>query len=178
MSTATVTKDNWGAMVLGGVATIIFGVAAVFWPGLTLLVLLYLFSAYALVSGVVNVMAGLGTIGRADAWFLPVALGAFELGVGIYLLRHVTVTFSLMVLLIGFTLIARGVVETVSAYFNSRASDKARTMSYVNGLAALVAGIAVLFAEPAHGVAFVWILGLYAIVVGTIQIAELSASNK
>ena len=51
MSTVSVTKENWWALVLGGVATIIFGVAAVFWPGITLLVLLYLFSAYALVSG-------------------------------------------------------------------------------------------------------------------------------
>jgi len=77
MSTVSVTKENWWALVLGGVATIIFGVAAVFWPGITLLVLLYLFSAYALVSGVVNVSAGIGAAGRSDSWFLPAVLGAF-----------------------------------------------------------------------------------------------------
>src|SRR6202035_3571724 len=108
MSTAAVTKENWWALVLGGVATIIFGVAAVFWPGLTLLVLLYLFSAYVVISGVVNVLAGLGVVGLAEAWFLPVILGAFELGVGVYLLRHVSVKFSTFVILIGFVLIARG----------------------------------------------------------------------
>ncbi len=62
MSTASVTKENWWALVSGGVATLIFGVAAVFWPGITLLVLLYLFSAYALISGVVNISAGLSTL--------------------------------------------------------------------------------------------------------------------
>jgi uncharacterized membrane protein HdeD (DUF308 family) len=160
------------------VATIIFGVAAVFWPGITLLVLLYLFSAYVLISGVVNVMAGLGTLGRVDSWFLPVVLGAFELGVGVYLLRHTAVKFETFVVLIGFVLIARGVIEAVGAYFNTRASAKARAMSYVSGLGALVAGIVILFAQRAQGVSFVWILGLYGIVVGTIQVAELAGGDK
>ena len=180
MSTASITKENWWTLVLGGVATIIFGVAAVFWPGLTLLVLLYLFSAYVLISGVVNVAAGLATVEQSDSWFLPVILGAFELGVGIYLLRHTAVKFSTFVVLIGFTLIARGVIEAVVAYFNARASMKARAVSYVSSLGALVAGIAILFSKVSGGVTFVWILGLYAIVVGTLRITELSgaAANK
>lgn len=178
MSTASVTKENWWALVLGGVATIIFGVAAVFWPGITLLVLLYLFSAYALVSGIVNVTAGLGTLGRVDSWFLPVVLGAFELGVGVYLLRHTAVKFTTFIVLIGFVLIARGVIEAVGAYYDARSSVKATAISYVSGIGALVAGIAILFAKQAEGVSFVWILGLYGIVVGTLRIAELSGNIK
>jgi uncharacterized membrane protein HdeD (DUF308 family) len=179
MSTASVTKESWGALVLGGVATIIFGVAVVFWPGLTLLALLYIFSAYALASGVVNVMAGLSSVEKVDSWFLPVALGAFELGVGVYLLRHTAVKFSTFVILIGFTLIARGVVEAVGAYFNSaNASMRALTLNYLSGLGALVAGIVILFSKQEQGVGFVWILGLYALVVGTIQITELASGKK
>jgi uncharacterized membrane protein HdeD (DUF308 family) len=179
MSTASVTKDNWWALVLGGVATIIFGVAAVFWPGLTLLTLLYLFSAYALISGVVNLMAGLSTVGVANSWFLPLILGAFELGVGVYLLRHTAVKFSTFVILIGFVLIARGVIEAVTSYFLSAGlTARAQALSYLSGLGALVAGIVILFAKQAQGVSFVWILGLYAIIVGVIQIASLSAGER
>ncbi len=174
MSTAAVTKENWWALVLGGVATIIFGVAVVFWPGLTLLVLLYLFSAYVLISGVVNILASLNSVGQADVWFLPALLGAFELGVGVYLLRHTAVKFSTLILLIGFVLIARGVIEAVSAYVTpARAAAKLQVMSYVSGLGAIAAGIVILFAKQSGGVSFVWILGLYAIVVGTIHVAEL-----
>jgi len=79
--------------------------------------------------------------------------------------------------LIGFVLIARGVVEAVSAYFNARAAARARALSYISALGALAAGIAVLFAKESGGVTFVWILGLYGVVVGTIQISELSAGN-
>lgn len=174
MSAASVTRDNWGALVLGGVATLIFGVAAVFWPGLTLLVLLYLFSAYVLISGVLEVIAGLGTIGLVESWFLPVALGAFQVGVGVYLLRHTAVKFSTFIVLIGFTLIARGIVEAVGSFFNAVASVKSRSLGYLSSLGALVAGIVILFAKQAEGVSFVWLLGVYAIVVGTLQIATLA----
>jgi uncharacterized membrane protein HdeD (DUF308 family) len=175
MSTASITKDNWWALVSGGVATLVFGVAAVFWPGITLLVLLYAFSAYVLVDGVVNISAGLSTLGQVDSWFLPVALGLFELGVGVYLLRHTAVKFATFVILIGFVLIVRGIVEAVGAYYNSRATTKAQALSYLSGVGTLVAGIVILFvAKEAQGVDFVWILGLYGIGVGTLQIAALA----
>ncbi len=178
MSTASVTKDNWWALVLGGVATTIFGVAVVFWPGLTLLVLLYLFGAYVLISGIVDVMGGLSSVGQADSWFLAVALGAFELGVGVYLLRHVAVKFATFIVLIGFVLIARGIIEAAGAYLNTRLSSRAQALSYLAGLATLVAGIIVLFAKQSQGVAFVWILGLYGIVIGTIHITQLASGNN
>lgn len=177
MSTASVTRDNWWALVLGGVATILFGVAAVFWPGLTLLVLLYLFSAYVLITGVVYVLGGLSGVGRNDTWFLPVILGAFQLGVGVYLLQHTAVKFTTFIVLIGFTLIATGVFEAVGAYYTARMSAKAQAISYLASLGGVVAGIVILFAKQVHGVSFVWILGLYAIVVGTIHLAELSSTD-
>src|ERR1700747_2818859 len=99
-----------------GVLAVLFGVAAVFWPGLTLTTLLYLFSAYVLVSGVVNLMASVTMAGGVDHLFLRAVLGVFELGVGVYLLRHPMVKFSTLILLIGFTLIVRGVVDVVSTY--------------------------------------------------------------
>jgi uncharacterized membrane protein HdeD (DUF308 family) len=175
MSTASVTKENWWALLSGGVATIIFGVAAVFWPGITLLVLLYLFSAYALVSGVVNISAGLSNLGQSDSWFLPVVLGLFELGVGVYLLRHTAVKFATFIILIGFVLIVRGIVEAVGAYYDVKASPKVQALSYLSGIGALVAGIVILFvAKQSQGVDFVWILGLYGIGVGVLQITALS----
>jgi uncharacterized membrane protein HdeD (DUF308 family) len=179
MSAASITKDNWWALVSGGAATIIFGVAVVFWPGITLLVLLYWFSAYVLISALVNVSAGVGSIGQADAWFLPVALGLFELGVGVYLLRHVHVKFTTFIILIGFVLIARGIIEAINAYYDAKSAVKVQALSYLSSLAALVVGIVILFvAKQSQGVDFVWILGLYGIGVGALQIASLAESKR
>ena len=49
---------NWWAFALQGVLAIVWGILAILWPGLTLRVLVTLFGAYALVDGILSVIAG------------------------------------------------------------------------------------------------------------------------
>lgn len=162
--------DYWWVLTLRGALAIVFGIAAVFWPGITLLTLLYLFSAYILVSGIVDIVHGIGSIFRRASWFLVLILGLVELGVGVYLLRHPGVTFATFILLIGFMLIIRGVFEGIAA-FSDNLSSTNRVLMIIVSLVALLAGIVLLFQPEKAGVAFVWILGLYALVVGPVLIA-------
>lgn len=161
----------WGVGLVAGIAATLFGIAAVFWPGITILTLLYLFAAYVLVDGIVNFFGGIFSIGnKGSSWFLRLILGVLEVGVAIYLLRHPGVTFATFVLLIGFTLIIRGIIDVVGA-FTDRPNNTHRALGVVGGLLALVVGIIVLFQPAASGVAFVWLLGVYALITGPITIA-------
>ncbi len=171
MATSVVTKEALSAMVLQGVVTLIFGIAAVFWPGLTLVTLLYLFSTFVLIFGILSMVRGFMDIGGGGYWFIEIILGFFELGVGIYLLRHPQVTFATFILLIGFALIARGVVDMVMSFLDSGRSASHRVLSFIIGAVALVAGIVILFQPVSGGVAFVWILGLFALVTGPMELA-------
>jgi uncharacterized membrane protein HdeD (DUF308 family) len=166
--------------VLGGIATIIFGVAAVFWPGLTILTLLYVFAAFVLITGLVNMFEGLVSIGGKDSasWVLKLLLGALQLGVGVYLLRHPHVTFTTFILLIGFTLIFRGVFDIVVALANKMNATN-KTLLMLAGVISFIVGIIVLYQPASSGVAFVWLLGLYALLTGPITIAvALDATKK
>lgn len=157
--------------ILGGVAAILFGVAAVFWPQITLVTLLYLFAAFVLVSGIFALFEGIFSIGnKGSSWFLRLLIGVLQIGVGVYLLRHPHVTFATFILLIGFTLIFRGVFDLVTA-FTEKLTATGRTLMMIGGAISLIVGVVVLFQPAASGVAFVWLVGLYALITGPITIA-------
>lgn len=171
MSTKVQTLSNyWWVLTIKGTVAILFGIAAVFWPGITLVTLLYLFSAYVLIGGVTNIFHGISGMGNRGTWIFTLLLGFLELGVGVYLLRHPGVTFTTLILLIGFLLITRGVFEVVAA-FGDEISSGTRLLSIIGGALAVLAGIFVLFQPESSGVAFVWILGLYALITGPLLIA-------
>lgn len=163
-------QTYWWALTLRGIVAVIFGIAAVFWPGITLVTLLYIFSAWILVDGVIRIVTGISRIGHEQLGFLTMVIGLLELGVGVYMLRHPTETFTTLILLIGFLLLIQGVVEVVSSLSSGETATR-RTLAIIIGVAAVLAGILMLFQPAASGVAFVWILGLYALIAGPMLIA-------
>ncbi len=165
-----VGQEHWWIWLAEGVLAILFGIAAVFWPGLTLVTLVYLFSAFVLVWGLAEILRGITSIGHRGTWWLTLLFGLFGLGVGVYLVRHPGVSFGTLVLLIGFTLIVRGVVDIVSIFVEDTTSTS-KTLSVIVGLAAVLAGIVILRQPVAGGVAFVWVLGLYSLISGPLVIA-------
>ena len=63
--TLPMLAGNWWALLLRGIAAVLFALAALFWPGITLFVLIIIFGAYALVDGVFALVAGIrGSGGR------------------------------------------------------------------------------------------------------------------
>ncbi len=170
-----------GSLVLRGVLALLFGVAAVFWPGLTLVTLVYLFSAFILINGVLDLVFGIVRLADADKSVLTRVLtllfGVIQVGVGVYLLRHPGVGFATFILLIGFTLLVRGVFEVVDGLFEE-GSSMYRIVMIIGGLLAALAGILILFQPAKGGVAFVWILGVYALITGPLLIALAMDINR
>lgn len=170
----TVEIDNGGSLAMRGVLATLFGVAAVFWPDITIVTVLYLFSAFILINGVVDLVVGVGQLFSNSRALLSrvlvLLLGLVQIGVGVYLLRHPQVSFATLILLIGFTLIFRGIVEVMQGLFEEGPSPNRILMVFI-GLLTALAGIVMLFQPVASGVAFVWVLGLYALITGPLLIA-------
>lgn len=162
--------ELWWVGLVEGIAAVIFGIAALFWPGMTITTLVYIFSAFVLVWGVAEIVSSLMSMKSRSNWWLTMLFGLVALGVGVYLVRHVDVAFNTLILIIGFTLIVRGLIDIVSALIDE-ASASYRTLNAIVGFAAVIVGIVVLNASAAAGVAFVWILGLYALILGPLMIA-------
>jgi uncharacterized membrane protein HdeD (DUF308 family) len=83
---AGVANRLWWALLLRGIAAVLFGMAALFWPGKTLWVLIVFFGAYALVGGIFTIAAGI--MDSARRWLLIVEgiLGVVAGLIGLYTL--------------------------------------------------------------------------------------------
>lgn len=160
-------------MALAGVVTTLFGVVALFWPGLTLATFVLLFSAYVLIAGVVALVRGFRDMSnKKSLWWLSILLGVLAIGVGVYLVRHPGVSFATLILIMGFAFIIQGAVDLVRGLFDDFPVSTVRAMSIMAGIIGVIAGIFVFSQPEAAGIAFVWVIGLYSLIVGPLMIAS------
>lgn len=163
-------NDMW-LMVVKGLALFFLGMIAVVWPGLTLAIFALVFAIYLLVDGVVEIIEGITIHGEGSHWILRIILGVIEIAAGVYLLNRPTVAVATFVLVIGFIFLIQGVVELLSAFIG-KTDSKSRTLLIITGIIALLAGIVVLRYPLSSGIAFAWVVGVYALIAGAITFAR------
>jgi uncharacterized membrane protein HdeD (DUF308 family) len=156
--------------LLRGLALVLLGFVAIAWPGLTLAILATVFTVSLLISGVVNVMTGIANMTLQKYWFLTLAQGVIEIGFGAYVLKNPHLTVASFVLVLGFAILIRGILEVIEAY-DEVYQGSTRMLMLVEGALGVVAGFMILRYSPASGLAFAWVLGVYGIIAGAIILA-------
>lgn len=160
-----------GVLVVEGVITALFGIAALFWPSLTAVVFIKLFGVFVLVWGLVSLVHSLLGIGRSGLWWVESIFSVAALGLGVFLLRNPDISAAVMILMVGFTLIGRGVVDVLTGLFVKDADVTQNRWFYIiMGVVGFAAGIAVLAHPVASGLVFIWALGFYMLMSGALNI--------
>jgi len=162
----------WGLVVTEGVLAILAGVALLFWPAASAVLLVTLFGLFVLIWGVVGSVRSLISVGRTTGWWVQLVVSVLLVVLGVYLLRHLDVTLATFILLIGFTFIVRGLFDVLMGLFGREpgAADN-KVLLVVLGVFGLVAGVVTLMQPVASGLAFIWIAGVYALVFGVFTLA-------
>jgi uncharacterized membrane protein HdeD (DUF308 family) len=156
-------SGNWGAMVLRGIAAVLFGLAALLWPGMTLLVLLVIFALYALVDGLFAIVAGIRDTG-GRRWLL-LAEGVLGLLAGLVVLFWPGETALVLVYVISAWAILTGLLKVIMAISFRRQVENWWLMGLGGALSVLFGGI-LGFLPGAGLLTLVWLVGIYALILG------------
>jgi uncharacterized membrane protein HdeD (DUF308 family) len=162
-------NEMWWLLMLRAIALLLFGVVATVWPGLTLLVLATAFAVYLLVAGVVDIIGGIRGIGNRSMWFLTMLLGLAEIGVAIYLFKH-NLVLGTFIAVLGLSLVVFGILEVISAFEPGEDGGR-RFLLIIGGLLSFIAGVITLRYPASSGLTFVWILGVWGLIAGCVQVA-------
>ena len=162
--------DNWWLLLLRGVAAVIFGVLAFYWPGLTLITLTLLWGAYAFADGIIAIWAALNASGgdAGPRWWLGLS-GVVGILAGIVAFAYTGMTALVLLMVIAVWAILIGVLQLYAAIQLWRVIDNAWWL-ILSGLLAIAFG-AVLIAWPGTGaLAVIWTIAWYAVFFGCMLI--------
>jgi uncharacterized membrane protein HdeD (DUF308 family) len=160
---------NWWLLLLRGVAAILFGVLALIWPGVTLVALIALYAAYALVDGGLALVAAFRGGARVSRGWL-VLMGLFGIAAGVITIILPGLTALVLVLVIGAWNLARGVVEIIVAIRLRKEIDN-EWLLIASGLLSVIFGAALIARPEAGALALVWVIGSFAVVFGVLIVA-------
>ena len=162
--------DRWWLLLLRGIAAILFGVLAFIWPGLTLVTLVLMFGAFALVDGAIVLGAAFsGAAKPMPSWWL-VLVGLLGIAAGIVTFLWPGMSAILLILFIGAWAVAHGIFEIVGA-IQLRKEIENEWMLILGGIISVIFGIIVLIAPGAGALALVWWIAIYSIVFGVMFVA-------
>src|SRR5262249_17648393 len=108
MVTGSLPAEHGWVYGLAGVVSILFGLAAIFWPGLTLSVLVLLFGVFAIVDGIVSIINVFISIGAKRTWWPSLILGIIGLAAGFFILAYPGVSAVMYVYVVAFWAIITG----------------------------------------------------------------------
>ncbi|QIG51084.1 HdeD family acid-resistance protein [Nordella sp. HKS 07] len=155
---------NWWIVLLRGIAGILFGVLAFAWPGITLLSLVILYGAYALIDGFFAILAGIKGGGAESRWWL-ILIGLLGVGAGLLTFFWPAITALVLTIFIGAWALIHGIFEIVGAIKIRKEIDNEWWL-ILSGAISVLFGLIILVRPGAGALALVWLIGAYAIIFG------------
>jgi len=160
---------HWWTIALRGLLAIILGIVAFVWPGITVAALVLLFGVYAIIDGVVALVASVRLMEGHGRWWPALFEGICGITAGIVAFAWPGVTAVALVYLIAVWAIVTGVLEIVAA-LQLRRHVAGEWMLALGGVLSVLLGV-FLFAFPVAGlVAWAWMVGAYALLFGIVML--------
>jgi uncharacterized membrane protein HdeD (DUF308 family) len=159
----------WWSFLLRGTLATLFGLIAIFLPGITLEMMIIFLGAFLVVDGVVSSYVSLKGRGRGLNWGVLLLEGILGIAVGVFTLIWPGITVLAIVLLVALWAMVTGVLEIIAAV-SLRNEIEGEWLLGLSGILSILFSV-ILFVNPGIGaVTLIWLIGIYAIVFGVAMI--------
>jgi uncharacterized membrane protein HdeD (DUF308 family) len=165
---ANMLARSWPILVIRGIAAIIFGVLAWFWPDITLLTLVLFFSAYLLVDGVSNLVTAARGEVRDSRWVIA-SMGTVEIIIALLAFLWPDLTAIGLVFLIAAWAVTTGTIVVLAAYYLRREIESEWVLA-ATGILLMLFGLYLALFPGAGAISLVLLIGAGAIVNGLLSL--------
>lgn len=161
---------NWWVFLIRGLVSILFGLTAIIWPGLTLIALVWLFGVYAIIDGVASIWSGFTNRNRHDRWWVEILIGIAGIVAGVLVVALPGLSALALMYFIATWMIIIGVLLIVFA-IRMRQEIANEWLLGISGLLSVILGIIFLIFPGSGALSLVFWIGSYAILSGILLIA-------
>lgn len=159
----SVLVRNWWAFVLRGAFAILFGLIALFLPGVTMLSLVLVFAAYAIADGILALIGSVRAAETGASWGTLAFAGIVDIIAGLAAAMWPGLTVVVFVaLLAAWALITGGLMLAAAI----RLEGDGRVWLVLAAIASIVYGALLVIAPMAGAVVLTWWIGAYAFLFG------------
>jgi uncharacterized membrane protein HdeD (DUF308 family) len=165
----TTLARRWWIFALRGVAAIAFGVLTFVYPGPSVIALVYLFGAYAIVDGVFNLGFVVRVARGVPRWGSLALAGVASIVAGLLAFVWPTITALVLVLILAAWAAVTG-LSTIVAAVRLRKQIRGEWLMIISGVLSIgLAALLVLFPRAGALALVLWI-GAYALVFGGLNL--------
>jgi uncharacterized membrane protein HdeD (DUF308 family) len=157
---------NWWLFAIRGIAAIVFGILAFLWPALTVVVLVALFGAYAIVDGVsllISLVRGEPNA-RRHGWTVGL-MGVIGVIAGIVAFVWPGITALSLLYIVAFWSIVLGVFQVIAA-IRLRREIEGELWLGIGGVIAILFGLYLAIFPGSGLLSLVWLVAIWSIVFG------------
>jgi uncharacterized membrane protein HdeD (DUF308 family) len=136
---------------------------------MTLVTLILLYGAFVLVDGVLAIVAAITGGAPAPRWWLAI-VGLLGIAAGLLTFLMPGVTALVLLYFIAGWAIATGLFQIIGAIRLRKEIDN-EWFLILGGIISVLFGIAMMVAPGAGALALIWVIGIYAIIIGVLLVA-------
>jgi uncharacterized membrane protein HdeD (DUF308 family) len=161
---------SWWMLVLRGAIAVLFRIVALLWPGLTLLWLVAMFAAFAILGGAASIVGAVKHRDSDKGWWLILLLGLINVAAGVIAIFYPGITALVLVLVMGANALLMGALD-IAVAIRMRQALRNGWLLFLAGIASILFGVLVFVFPGAGALALVWLIGFYAILTGILLLA-------